>query len=134
MPSRLVFFLCLTPNLLQLPWLGLGRGPKLKAVKVTCHYVLFSFVPFPPAVLDWECPKLEGHVQCKNSTLLDTSKAVAIEKAPQFSNLSSILGEFSRAFFSYHREFSYLISHLITWLRWCLLVFSTVMLLVSLYS
>ncbi|XP_074170205.1 meiosis-specific kinetochore protein [Rhinolophus sinicus] len=42
--------------------------------------------------LDWECPKLEGHLQRKNSTLLDTSKAVAIEKAPQFSNLSSILG------------------------------------------
>ncbi|KAF6281018.1 meiotic kinetochore factor [Rhinolophus ferrumequinum] len=42
--------------------------------------------------LDWECPKLEGHVQRKNSTLLDSSKAVAIEKAPQFSNLSSILG------------------------------------------
>nr|XP_019611582.1 PREDICTED: meiosis-specific kinetochore protein [Rhinolophus sinicus] len=42
--------------------------------------------------LDWECPKLKGHLQRKNSTLLDTSKAVAIEKAPQFSNLSSILG------------------------------------------
>ncbi|ELK03119.1 hypothetical protein PAL_GLEAN10016907 [Pteropus alecto] len=40
---------------------------------------------------DWECPKLEEHMQYKNSTLLDTSKAVAIEKAPQFSNLSSIL-------------------------------------------
>ncbi|XP_019497710.1 PREDICTED: meiosis-specific kinetochore protein [Hipposideros armiger] len=41
---------------------------------------------------DWECPKLEGHLQHKNSTLLDTSKAVAIEKVPQFLNLSSILG------------------------------------------
>ncbi|ELK33714.1 Long-chain-fatty-acid--CoA ligase 6 [Myotis davidii] len=41
--------------------------------------------------LDWECPKLEEYMQCKNSTLLDTSKAVAIEKAPQFSNLSAIL-------------------------------------------
>ncbi|XP_045856402.1 meiosis-specific kinetochore protein isoform X1 [Meles meles] len=42
--------------------------------------------------LDWECPKLEEHTRCKNSTLLDTSTAVAIEKVPQFSNLSAILG------------------------------------------
>uniref|UniRef100_A0A8C0KL40 Meiotic kinetochore factor n=1 Tax=Canis lupus dingo TaxID=286419 RepID=A0A8C0KL40_CANLU len=49
--------------------------------------------------LDWECPKLEEHMRCKNSTLLDTSKAVAIEKVPQFSNLSAILGEFSQSFF-----------------------------------
>ncbi|XP_019065398.1 meiosis-specific kinetochore protein [Fukomys damarensis] len=41
--------------------------------------------------LDWECPKLTEYVQCKNSTLLDTSKAVAVEKAPEFSNLSAIL-------------------------------------------
>ncbi|EHB11175.1 hypothetical protein GW7_13763, partial [Heterocephalus glaber] len=41
--------------------------------------------------LDWECPKLTEHVQCKNSTLLDSSKAVAVEKAPEFSNLSAIL-------------------------------------------
>ncbi|KAK1343269.1 hypothetical protein QTO34_016047, partial [Cnephaeus nilssonii] len=41
--------------------------------------------------LDWEYPKLDEYMQCKNSTLLDTSKAVAIEKAPQFSNLSAIL-------------------------------------------
>ncbi|XP_036280192.2 meiosis-specific kinetochore protein [Pipistrellus kuhlii] len=41
--------------------------------------------------LDWEHPKLEEYMQCKNSTLLDTSKAVAIENAPQFSNLSAIL-------------------------------------------
>uniref|UniRef100_A0A8C9DTM4 Meiotic kinetochore factor n=1 Tax=Prolemur simus TaxID=1328070 RepID=A0A8C9DTM4_PROSS len=41
--------------------------------------------------LDWECPRLEDHMQWKNSTLLDTSKAVTIEKAPQFSNLSAIL-------------------------------------------
>uniref|UniRef100_G1PYS2 Meiotic kinetochore factor n=1 Tax=Myotis lucifugus TaxID=59463 RepID=G1PYS2_MYOLU len=54
--------------------------------------------------LDWECPKLEEYMQCKNSTLLDTSKAVAIEKAPQFSNLSAILGEFLHSFFSISRE------------------------------
>ncbi|KAI5279307.1 Meiosis-Specific Kinetochore Protein [Manis pentadactyla] len=41
--------------------------------------------------LDWECPVLEEHRQRKNSTLLDTSKAVSIEKAPQFPNLSAIL-------------------------------------------
>ncbi|XP_013363099.1 PREDICTED: meiosis-specific kinetochore protein isoform X2 [Chinchilla lanigera] len=41
--------------------------------------------------LDWECPKLTEHVQCKNSTLLDTSKAVGIEKVSEFSNLSAIL-------------------------------------------
>nr|XP_023418532.1 meiosis-specific kinetochore protein [Cavia porcellus] len=43
--------------------------------------------------LDWECPELTEYVQCKNSTLLDTSKAVAIEKAPEFSSLSAILGD-----------------------------------------
>ncbi|KAF5913467.1 hypothetical protein HPG69_017085 [Diceros bicornis minor] len=51
--------------------------------------------------LDWESPKLE-HTQYKNSTLLDTSKAVPIEKAPQFSNLSAVLSEFSHSFFSCH--------------------------------
>ncbi|XP_070270314.1 meiosis-specific kinetochore protein [Myotis yumanensis] len=61
--------------------------------------------------LDWECPKLEEYMQCKNSTLLDTSKAVAIEKAPQFSNLSAIVGEFLHSFFSYHwRKPQYLIN------------------------
>ncbi|KAF0878612.1 MEIKN protein, partial [Crocuta crocuta] len=53
--------------------------------------------------LDWECPRLEEHTQCKNSTLLDTSKAVAIEKVSQFSNLSAILGEFSHSFLLCHR-------------------------------
>ncbi|KAG8507805.1 Meiosis-specific kinetochore protein [Galemys pyrenaicus] len=41
--------------------------------------------------LDWECPRLEEHMLYKNSTLLDTSKAVVIEKASQFLNLSAIL-------------------------------------------
>ncbi|EPY81672.1 hypothetical protein CB1_000719022 [Camelus ferus] len=41
---------------------------------------------------DREYPKLEENLLCKNSTLLDTSKAVAIEKAPQFPDLSAILG------------------------------------------
>ncbi|XP_076994478.1 meiosis-specific kinetochore protein-like isoform X6 [Tamandua tetradactyla] len=41
--------------------------------------------------LDWECPKLEEHMQCRNSTLLDISRAVAVEKAPQFSNISAIV-------------------------------------------
>uniref|UniRef100_A0A7N5JFA4 Meiotic kinetochore factor n=1 Tax=Ailuropoda melanoleuca TaxID=9646 RepID=A0A7N5JFA4_AILME len=54
--------------------------------------------------LDWECPKLEEHMQCKNSTLLDTSKAVAIEKVPQFSNLSAILGMSSEDYQKCHRE------------------------------
>ncbi|XP_044243203.1 meiosis-specific kinetochore protein [Ursus arctos] len=53
---------------------------------------------------DWECPKLEEHMQCKNSTLLDTSKAVAIEKVPQFSNLSAILGMSSEDYQKCHRE------------------------------
>ncbi|XP_015973955.2 meiosis-specific kinetochore protein [Rousettus aegyptiacus] len=53
---------------------------------------------------DWECPKLEEHMQCKNSTLLDTSKAVTIEKAPQFSNLSSILGTSSENYEKCHRK------------------------------
>ncbi|XP_054423839.1 meiosis-specific kinetochore protein [Pteronotus mesoamericanus] len=54
--------------------------------------------------LDWECPKLEEYIQCKNSTLLDTSKAVAIEKAPQFSNLSSILVTSSEDYQKCHRK------------------------------
>ncbi|CAK7294064.1 Meiosis-specific kinetochore protein [Vulpes lagopus] len=54
--------------------------------------------------LDWECPKLEEHMRCKNSTLLDTSKAVAIEKVPQFSNLSAILGTSSGDSKKCHRE------------------------------
>ncbi|XP_025850746.2 meiosis-specific kinetochore protein isoform X1 [Vulpes vulpes] len=54
--------------------------------------------------LDWECPKLEEHMRCKNSTLLDTSKAVAIEKVPQFSNLSAILGTSSGDSQKCHRE------------------------------
>ncbi|XP_036906429.1 meiosis-specific kinetochore protein [Sturnira hondurensis] len=54
--------------------------------------------------LDWECPRLEEYIQCKNSTLLDTSKAVAIEKAPQFSNLSSILAASSEDYQKCHRK------------------------------
>nr|XP_055157496.1 meiosis-specific kinetochore protein [Nyctereutes procyonoides] len=54
--------------------------------------------------LDWECPKLEEHMRCKNSTLLDTSKAVTIEKVPQFSNLSAILGTSSGDSQKCHRE------------------------------
>uniref|UniRef100_U3KP77 Meiotic kinetochore factor n=1 Tax=Oryctolagus cuniculus TaxID=9986 RepID=U3KP77_RABIT len=42
--------------------------------------------------LVWERPKVEEHMLCKNSTLLDTSNAVAIEKMPHFSELSAILG------------------------------------------
>ncbi|XP_027460165.1 meiosis-specific kinetochore protein isoform X1 [Zalophus californianus] len=54
--------------------------------------------------LDWECPKLEEHMRCKNSTLLDTSKAVSIEKVPQFSNVSAILGMPSEDYQKCHRE------------------------------
>jgi len=54
--------------------------------------------------LDWEYPKLEEHMRCKNSTLLDTSKAVSIEKVPQFSNLSAILGMPSEDYQKCHRE------------------------------
>ncbi|KAM5302038.1 LOW QUALITY PROTEIN: meiosis-specific kinetochore protein [Glossophaga mutica] len=54
--------------------------------------------------LDWECPRLEEYIQCKNSTLLDTSKAVAIEKAPQFSNLSAILATSSEDCQKCHRK------------------------------
>nr|XP_008012537.2 meiosis-specific kinetochore protein isoform X1 [Chlorocebus sabaeus] len=54
--------------------------------------------------LDWECPNLEEHMQWKNSTLLDTSKAVAIEKAPQFSNVSAILSTSSEDYQKCHRE------------------------------
>ncbi|XP_058396566.1 meiosis-specific kinetochore protein [Diceros bicornis minor] len=53
--------------------------------------------------LDWESPKLE-HTQYKNSTLLDTSKAVPIEKAPQFSNLSAVLSTSSEDYQKYHRK------------------------------
>ncbi|XP_008570402.1 PREDICTED: probable GPI-anchored adhesin-like protein PGA55 [Galeopterus variegatus] len=54
--------------------------------------------------LDWECPNLKEHMQCKNSTLLDTSKAVAIEQVPQFSNLSAILGTSSEDYHKCHRK------------------------------
>ncbi|XP_032693568.1 meiosis-specific kinetochore protein [Lontra canadensis] len=54
--------------------------------------------------LDWECPKLEERTRCKNSTLLDTSTAVAIEKVPQFSNLSAILGMSSEDYQKCQRE------------------------------
>ncbi|XP_066197840.1 meiosis-specific kinetochore protein [Saccopteryx leptura] len=57
-----------------------------------------------PDLLDWDCPKLEEYMQCKNSTLLDTSKAVAIEKAPKFSNLSSILASSSEDCQKCHRK------------------------------
>ncbi|KAI2538739.1 meiotic kinetochore factor [Homo sapiens] len=54
--------------------------------------------------LDWECPNLEEHMQWKNSTLLDTSKAVAIEKAPQFSNVSAIFSTSSEDYQKCHRK------------------------------
>ncbi|KAL1779411.1 meiosis-specific kinetochore protein [Sigmodon hispidus] len=45
--------------------------------------------------LDWKHPKLEEYKPCKNSTILDTSKAVTIEKVLQLENLSEILGSSS---------------------------------------
>ena len=70
-------------------------------IEQTSSWILVRFVTAEPqqelqilVFSDWECPMLEENVICKNSTLLDTSKAVAIEKAPQFSNLSAILGKF----------------------------------------
>lgn len=79
---------------------GISWGPKLGGKG---HLPLCAGPCFGPcllAFLDWECPVLEEHRQRKNSTLLDTSKAVSIEKAPQFPNLSAILGEFPHYFFS----------------------------------
>ncbi|XP_027623453.1 meiosis-specific kinetochore protein [Tupaia chinensis] len=54
--------------------------------------------------LDWECPKLKEHMHYKNSTLLDTSKAAAIEKVPQFSNISAILSASSEDYQKCHRK------------------------------
>nr|XP_023403308.1 meiosis-specific kinetochore protein [Loxodonta africana] len=54
--------------------------------------------------LDWECPKLKEHMRCRNSTLLDSSKAVAMEKAPLFSDLSAILGASSEDYQKCHRK------------------------------
>ncbi|XP_054550421.1 meiosis-specific kinetochore protein isoform X2 [Talpa occidentalis] len=54
--------------------------------------------------LDLEYPKLEEHMLYKNSTLLDTSKAVVIEKAAQFLNLSTILGTSSEDYQICHRQ------------------------------
>nr|XP_044637104.1 meiosis-specific kinetochore protein isoform X3 [Equus asinus] len=59
--------------------------------------------------LDWERPKLE-YLQCKNSTLLDTSKAVPIEKASQFSNLSAILSTSSEDYQKCHRKIGMLLA------------------------
>ncbi|XP_034360273.1 meiosis-specific kinetochore protein [Arvicanthis niloticus] len=54
--------------------------------------------------LDWEHPKLEDYTLYKNSTLLDTSKAVALEKAPQFANLSAVLSSSSENYEKCHRK------------------------------
>ncbi|XP_051037506.1 meiosis-specific kinetochore protein [Phodopus roborovskii] len=54
--------------------------------------------------LDWEHPKLEEYKTCKNSTLLDTSKAVAVEKVPQLANLSAILSSSSENYEKCHRK------------------------------
>ncbi|MBZ3884192.1 Meiosis-specific kinetochore protein, partial [Sciurus carolinensis] len=53
---------------------------------------------------DWEYPKLKEHKQCKNSTLLDTSKAVTIEKMPQFSDFSAILSTSSENYQKCNRK------------------------------
>lgn len=88
----LSFFLCLTQtffNYHSLVWAGdLSWGEKGNLPLVCCCS------KFLPAFLDWECPMLEENLLCKNSTLLDTSKAVPIQKALQFSNLSAVLGKF----------------------------------------
>ncbi|XP_040538947.1 meiosis-specific kinetochore protein isoform X1 [Gallus gallus] len=52
--------------------------------------------PSPETLRDEECsgtcnPDFEDFVKCKNSTLLDCSKAVAIDKILQISNISPIL-------------------------------------------
>ncbi|XP_052499441.1 meiosis-specific kinetochore protein [Budorcas taxicolor] len=54
--------------------------------------------------LEWERPMLEENMPCKNSTLLDISKAVAIENVPEFSNLSAILGTSSEDYQKCHRK------------------------------
>lgn len=57
-------------------------------------YAIQNFVPFLPASFRMGASHVEENMPCKNSTLLDISKAVAIEKVPEFSNLSAILGKF----------------------------------------
>uniref|UniRef100_A0A2K6F422 Meiotic kinetochore factor n=1 Tax=Propithecus coquereli TaxID=379532 RepID=A0A2K6F422_PROCO len=71
-------------------------GPCGLSFRVLCH--------FPSAFSDWECPKLKDHMQWKNSTLLDTSKAVTIEKAAQFSDLSAILSASSEDYQKCHNK------------------------------
>ncbi|CAO2643116.1 Meiosis-specific kinetochore protein [Lemmus lemmus] len=44
--------------------------------------------------LDCEHPRWQEYTSCKNSTLLDTSNAVAVEKVAQLADLSAILSEF----------------------------------------
>lgn len=44
--------------------------------------------------LDCEHPRWQEYKSCKNSTLLDTSNAVAVEKVAQLADLSAILSEF----------------------------------------
>lgn len=48
--------------------------------------------------LDCEHPRLPEYKSCKNSTLLDASNAVAVEKVAQLSDLSAILSEFYISF------------------------------------
>ncbi|KAM5168983.1 meiosis-specific kinetochore protein [Callospermophilus lateralis] len=53
---------------------------------------------------DWEYPEMKEQKQCKNSTLLDTSKAVTIEKVPQFSDFSAILNTSLENYQKCHRK------------------------------
>ncbi|KAM4869433.1 meiosis-specific kinetochore protein [Urocitellus parryii] len=53
---------------------------------------------------DWEYPKMKEQKQCKNSTLLDNSKAVTIEKVPQFSDFSAILNTSLENYQKCHRK------------------------------
>ncbi|XP_029410049.1 meiosis-specific kinetochore protein [Nannospalax galili] len=53
---------------------------------------------------DWEHPKLEDYSHYKNSTFLDSSNAVVIERALQLSDLSAILSASSEDYEKCHRK------------------------------
>lgn len=78
--------LLLCCKVLQMGFLSLGQSC---SSSVSFKYRLLTLNHLCPGTCN---PDFEDFVKCKNSTLLDCSKAVAIDKILQISNISPILG------------------------------------------
>lgn len=82
--TKTMLLLCC--EVLQMRFLSLGKSWNSSvsfSVRSLCFYLLCAGA---------SNPDFEDFVKCKNSTLLDCSRAVAIDKILQISNLSPILG------------------------------------------